>query len=715
MYYEGIVAKKEVVIMKLSQIMSYNPIVLRPEQTIQETSGIFLDHQIDGAPVVNEKGQLLGLVTKTHIYQVMAGGKNPSTRVGEVMKKGLIIGHPDEKVQDLIQTNVGRMPVLDQNAVVGMVTRTDIARAYFESFNSVSNELQTILNSAHNLIISIDKNGNINVLNRAAERFLGLRSSTVRGRNIMKIIPNSGLMEILETGCSRPVQKIVLNNCTFISNRTPIKQHGEIIGAVAVLQDISELESISRELENVKELNKELDAIIESSYDGLYLTNGQGITLRVNEAFEKLTGVGSSEMVGRNVEDLVKERGIVSESVSALVLKAKKPITIMQKTLTGRLALTTGTPVFDRKGRIFRVVSNVREITELILLKQQLEQAQGLSKHYESELRALQIRYSGSEKLVVSSRKMKDLLDTVIRLAQVDSTVLITGESGTGKELIAETIHNNSLRKNGPFIKINCGAISHNLLETELFGYEAGAFTGAKKGGKAGYFELAQGGTLLLDEISELPFNLQVNLLRVLQSKELIRVGGEKTVPVDVRIIAATNRDIQGLVEKNQFRKDLYYRLNVVPVEVPSLRERKEEIPVLAAHFVQMFNKKYKMDKELSANVIDVLMDYDWPGNVRELENIMERLVVTIPGNILSRNDLPLHLKKHTLEKHPKITVAGILPLREAVETVEKQILEQAFQRYKATREVAQHLEVDPSTILRKAAKYGLNPGTPDL
>lgn len=698
--------------MRLSQIMSYSPIVLTPAQTIKEASCIFLDNQIDGAPVVNEKGELLGLVTKTHIYRVMARGGKSSTRVGDVMKQGLIVGHPDERVCDLIKTNVGRMPVLDKNSVVGMVTRTDLARAYFDSFNSVSNELQTILNSAHNLIISIDKNGNINVLNRAAERFLGLKSSIVQGRNIMKVIPNSGLIEILETGCSRPVQKIVLNNRTFISNRTPIKKHGEIMGAVAVLQDISELESISRELENVKELNRELDAIIESSYDGLYLTNGQGITLRVNEAFEKLTGVSSSEMIGRNVEDLVRERGIVSESVSALVLKAKKPITIMQKTLTGRLALTTGTPVFDRKGRIFRVVSNVREITELILLKQQLEQAQGLSKHYESELRALQMQYSGSEKFVVSSRKMKDLLDSVIRVAQVDSTVLITGESGTGKELIAETIHNNSLRSSGPFIKINCGAISHHLLETELFGYEPGAFTGAKKGGKAGYFELAHGGTLLLDEISELPFNLQVNLLRVLQSKELIRVGGEKTVPVDVRIIAATNRDIQGLVEKNLFRKDLYYRLNVVPIEAPPLRERKEEIPVLAAHFVQMFNKKYKMEKELSANVIDVLMDYDWPGNVRELENIMERLVVTIPGSLLSRNDLPIHLKNNILEKHPKIIVSGILPLRQAVEVVEKQILEQAYSRYKATREVALHLEVDPSTILRKAAKYGINPET---
>jgi TyrR family helix-turn-helix protein len=382
----------------------------------------------------------------------------------------------------------------------------------------------------------------------------------------------------------------------------------------------------------------------------------------------------------------------------------------MQKTIIGKLALTTGTPVFDRKGKIFRVVSNVREITELILLKQQLEQAKGLSKHYESELKALQIQYSGSEKLIVNSRKMKDLLDTVIRLAQVDSTVFITGESGTGKELIAETIHKNSSRKKEPFIKINCGAISRNLLESELFGYDTGAFTGAKKGGKAGYFELANGGTLLLDEISELPYNLQVNLLRVLQNKEIIRVGGEKTIPINVRIIAATNCDILAQVEKNQFREDLYYRLNVVPVEVPPLRERKEEIPVLAAHFLQMFNKKYKMEKELSPNVIDVLMEYDWPGNVRELENIIERLVVTIPENVLSRKDLPLHLKNNTFtEKHPTITVSGIIPLREAVEAVEKQILEQAYARYKTTREVARQLEVDPSTVLRKATKYGIS------
>ncbi|NLO21462.1 MAG: sigma 54-interacting transcriptional regulator [Syntrophomonadaceae bacterium] len=695
--------------MKLSEIMSTDLMVLKPSQTIKEASQLFLDQQIDGAPIVNEKGELLGLLTKSHIYRVLAQDLNPHTPAAALMKKDLVLGLPEEQVIDLLNSKVGRLPVMEGKLVIGMITRTDLARAYFNSFTAMASEFAAILDSTHNLIVSTDSSGKISVLNRAAEKFLGLKSSEVRGQDIKEVIPNSGLKEILDTGVSKPVQKIELKHRSFISNRTPIKKGGRIMGAVAVLQDISELESISRELENVKELNAELDAIIESSHDGIYLTDGAGTTLRLNEAFEKLTGFPRNELLGRNVEDLVNEKGVVSVSVSALVLQEKKPQTIIQKTITGATALSTGTPVFDRKGKIFRVVSNVREITELMRLQQQLEQAQGLSKHYESELRSLRMQYSGSEKLIICSQKMKELLETVIRLSQVDSTVLISGESGTGKELIAETIHKNSPRKNGPFIKINCGAISHHLLETELFGYEDGAFTGAKKGGKAGYFELANGGTLLLDEISELPFNLQANLLRVVQSKELIRVGGERTIPIDLRILAATNRDILEMVEKNEFRQDLYYRLNVVPIEIPPLRARKEEIPLLLAHFIKLFNRKYKMNKVWSNHVIDILMEYDWPGNVRELENLVERLVVTIAENVLCREHLPLHLR-NTIHQpsHPQISVSGIMPLREAVEVVEKQILELAVARFQITREIAQELKIDPSTVLRKAAKYGI-------
>ncbi|KUG02369.1 sigma-l-dependent transcriptional regulator [hydrocarbon metagenome] len=234
--------------MRLTEIMSTNLVVLSLTHTIKEACQIFLDNQIDGAPVVNKKGELLGLLTKSHIYRVLAQDEDPQTMVGVLMNPNLTVGHPDEDVKDIFD-KVGRLPVVDEKVVVGMITRTDLARAFFES--SISNELLTILDSTHNLIIAIDRNGKISLLNRVAEKFLGLKSSEVIGRDIVEFIPNTGLMEILKTGVSKPVQKIILKDCTFISNRTPIKKNGEIIGAVAVLQDISELENISRELEKV--------------------------------------------------------------------------------------------------------------------------------------------------------------------------------------------------------------------------------------------------------------------------------------------------------------------------------------------------------------------------------------------------------------------------------------------------------------------------------
>lgn len=692
--------------------MSRDPILLNINHTLRDVSTIFLNHQIDGAPVVNNKNKLVGLITKSHIYRAVSTSADVNTKVVEVMKREPSFGSPDDSIDMYIHTKIGRLPVVDKaKSVIGMFTRSDIAAALFESYNDLSYEIETIINSAHNLFISVDIKGKISVVNKAAEEFLGIKANSLRGRYITEVLPNSGLMETLETGSKKLVQKIVIKNRLFISNRSPIKKGGKIIGAVAVLQDVSELESISRELENVKELNKELDVLIESSHDGLFLTDGKGITLRVNEAFEKLTGVKSSELVGRYTEDLVSERGVVSESVSALVLREKTPVTIIQKTKTGRLALTTGTPVFDKKGKIFRVVSNVRDITELNSLQNKLEEAQGLAKHYEAELKSLRNRYSDSGKMIVSSQKMKDLMEIVFRIAETDSTVLIAGESGTGKELIAETIHVNSLRKNGPFIKINCSAIPKELLESELFGYDPGAFTGAKKKGKAGYFEMARDGTLLLDEISEMPYSLQSKLLRVLENREIIRVGGENTIEIDVRIIAATNRDISKMVANNQFRDDLYYRLNVIPFEIPPLRERKEEIPILATHFLEIYNKKYHLNKRFTSVTIDKLINYSWPGNVRELKNLVERMSVISPNNMLSLEDLPLNMRKikNGEETDTEIIVTGIIPLREAIERVEKQILEKAFTYHTTTREIAKHLKIDPSTVTRKAAKYGIS------
>jgi len=694
--------------MKVREIMTPNPLTLTPQQTVGEAVSIFMDKKIDGAPVLDENGKLVGLFTKSHIYRVINNGMNLDTKVEELMTRDILTGHPDDEFGEVVNPTVPRLPVVDADGkVVGIITRGDIAKAFFNSYRNISIEYDTIINSAYNMIVSVDENGIIKIWNSSAARLLGRKADDVIGQSIVDVLPTSDLMDVIETGEVEPLKKVKLNDRYFISNRSPIKKDGKIIGAVAVLQDISEMDKMSKELNYVKELNDELDAIVESSYDGLFITDGKGITLRYNKAFELLTGINSHEYLGKSVDD-IKRDGIISDPVTCHVLEQKKNLTIMQISKTGKLTLTTGNPVIDKNGDIIRVVCNVRDITELNLLRQKLEQVEGLSQHYENQIRTLKMQYAGNEKMVITSTKMRNLIDMVVRLAAVDSTILITGESGTGKELIAEIIHSSSSRNDKPLIKVNCGAIPENLLESELFGYEGGAFTGAKAGGKPGYIELAAGGTLFLDEIGEVPLNLQVKLLRFLQSKEIIRVGGGSYKNIDVRIVTATNRDLLEMVQKKQFREDLYYRLNVVPVITPPLRDRKEDIPSLVAHFMQVFNRKYKMNKRVFPEVVDIFMEYDWPGNVRELENLIERLVVITPEDILSREDLPSHMGDTAGASSSYIIVSGIIPLRDAIESVEKQLIERVYAKYRTTRQMAKELKVDASTIVRKAAKYNI-------
>ncbi len=483
---------------------------------------------------------------------------------------------------------------------------------------------------------------------------------------------------------------------------TPIfDDQGNIILVVTNVRDTTELNELERVFKKMVGLReRELDAIFESSYDGLYITDGEANTLRLNEAFERILGVTAAECVGRNMKDLVAE-GVYSRSGTLLALEKGEAVTITLQSRIGKTALVTSTPIHDEHGNIILVVTNVRDISELNELQEKLGYAEGLSRFFQSELQELKLR----TQCVVHSTKMRELIAMVVRIATVDSTVLIQGESGAGKELVANTIHSNSNRRQQPMIKINCGAIPENLLESELFGYEPGAFTGASKQGKIGLFEIAHNGILFLDEIGDLPLGLQVKLLRVLQDKEILRVGGTKPIKVDVRIIAGTNYNLQEMVEKKLFRNDLFYRLNVIPVTVPPLRERREDIPILAKHFLEGFNEKHGLNKKLSNSLLAYFMEYDWPGNVRELENLIERLVVTSPNQTISAQDLTawpeLKLEKNTAEQ-------GVLTLQEAVERTEKRVLESAFSFCKSTYEVAKVLGVSQPTIVRKAAKYGL-------
>jgi len=464
-------------------------------------------------------------------------------------------------------------------------------------------------------------------------------------------------------------------------------------------------------ISEARRVASELEQVIETSHDGIFIIDGKGVILMVNSAWERICGMTRDFVVGKNAQDMVDE-GFYTESAAINALKAKKEVTIMLKMTrgdkVGQKIMATGIPVFDDNGDIKRVVVNVRDITEIVNLKDQLEETQQLNVKYAAELEQMRIQQVKNDNIVARSPKTKKALEMAAQVAKVDSTVLITGESGVGKEIIANSIHCLSNRSKGPMIKINCGAIPENLLESELFGYEPGAFTGARKQGKPGMFELAEKGTLFLDEVGELSLNLQVKLLRVLQHHEVLRVGGLKPIPVDARIIAATNKDLMEMVKLERFRDDLYYRLNVVSIDVPPLRERREDVPLLAIHFLDKINKKYNFNKSFSSEVIDRFLEYSWPGNIRELENVIERMVVMTNEKEIQSQHLPLTIRNNV---HSEINVVFSEPvsLKSAVEQLEKQLIIQALKKYGSTRKAARVLKIDQSTIVRKTQKYNLS------
>ncbi|MBO8169537.1 MAG: sigma 54-interacting transcriptional regulator [Thermoanaerobacteraceae bacterium] len=571
-------------------------------------------------------------------------------------------------------------------------------------------DLKNVLDSVYNGIVVCDTQGRIILFNRAASHWTKVPVEKALGERVDKIIPNSGLLEVLKTQERMRTQKIIINNKLLITNRSPIYDAGgNLIGAVGVFDDISEYEKVTRQLRSVRQMKKELDSFIESSYDGIWITDGEGYTLHINSAYERITGIRREEVVGRPIQELV-DKGYFSDSVTLHVLTRKERVTIMQDIYrTGKRVLITGNPIFDDEGNINRVVINVRDITELLSLKEQLEAKDKLTTRYKNELAHLRSQQTKLDNVVIKSAPMRHVFDIAVRVGKVDTTVLILGESGVGKELVAQAIVAASDRAKEPFIKVNCGAIPENLMESELFGYEKGAFTGADRKGKMGLFELAHKGTIFLDEVAEIPLNLQAKLLRVIQEQEIMRVGGTKPVKLDVRIIAATNWNLEEMVKKGKFREDLFYRLHVVPITVPPLRERPDDIPALVNHFLQRFNEKYQMNKAISPEILDILMAYHWPGNVRELQNLIERLVVLTQDRVITPEHLPVQFRRGEETLKPYIEIKGIIPLKEAVRRVEEELLTRAMKKYGTTRRAAVALGVDQSTIVRKMQKLNIN------
>ncbi|KJS47160.1 MAG: hypothetical protein VR66_21240 [Peptococcaceae bacterium BRH_c23] len=690
--------------MWVEEVMTQIPVCLSENNSCLEALQRLIEANSSGWPVVGKTGNLIGIVTMKTLVERVIDNNSSSAQLSclEAVERDPVVIKPSLRLGEAWAYQFNLAVVIEEDGqIVGVLSRADLAVALYQEAEFQVKELEAVLSSAHNGIVVINSDGMINSFNRAAERFTRVSRERAIGRHVLDVLVPLGLMETLETGKSEYSQKFRVGRGTYIMNRDPVIQDGRITGAVGVFQDISEIESVSQELATVKELNSELDSIIQSSSDGLFVTDSTGVVLRYNHTFEKLSLGNAQNLIGRAIQEI--EEITYAHSLVDLVLQRRKPVTIMENKHNHSL-LVTGSPVFDEKGKLMRVVINLRDMTSLNQLRQELIDAKRLSEQYHQELSELRNRQETGG-MIGTGPEMERVFELIRRVAKVDSTVLLFGESGVGKEGIGKLLHTQSNRADGPFIKLNCGAIPEHLLESELFGYESGAFTGARREGKIGMFELAHNGTILLDEIGDFPLNLQSKLLRVLQEREIVPVGGAKPRQVNVRILAATHKNLEEMIRAGQFREDLYFRLNVVPIVIPPLRQRQEDIIPLIYHFRDRFSKKYGFQREFSPEVIEAFLQYDWPGNVRELENMVERLMVVSAGELILVSQLPIPFKRSASELRG-VSVNSLMPLKEAVDEVERQLIDRALEKYGSTYKAAAALGVNQSTIVRRMARF---------
>ncbi|WEG14331.1 sigma-54-dependent Fis family transcriptional regulator [Pullulanibacillus sp. KACC 23026] len=562
-----------------------------------------------------------------------------------------------------------------------------------------------ILNLTHDGMIAIDANETITIMNPSAEKIMGLTAENAIGSHVKDLVASTQLPRILRTQKPEINQEQELHNGKkIITTRLPITDvKGNLLGAFAVFKDITDIKKLAEEVTNLESIQEMLNAIIQSSDEAISVVDEEGKGLLINPAYTRLTGLSEADVIGKPATTDISE----GESMHMKVLKTRKAVrgVRMRVGQAKREVLVNVAPIIVN-GNLKGSVGVLHDVSEISALTDQLNRARQI-------IRTLEAKYS-FEDIVATSEEMKAVIEQAQLAANIPITVLLRGESGTGKELFAHAIHNASSRRYNKFVRVNCAAISESLLESELFGYEEGAFSGAKKGGKRGYFEEANGGSLFLDEIGELSTSIQAKLLRVLQEKEIVRVGGTTAIPIDVRVIAATNVDLEQRILEHEFRMDLYYRLNRMPIYIPALRERKEDIPELCVHLINKINQDFGRHVEgIDPTAISILNRYDWPGNVRELENVLGRAIIhmSVSESLIQ----PSHLREMSLNNerdkvNPNVIIHPSMSLNAQLEALEKSIIHESLEAHESNRtQTARALGISVRNLYYKMQKYGLD------
>ncbi|MFG6114401.1 sigma 54-interacting transcriptional regulator [Halobacillus sp. MO56] len=588
-----------------------------------------------------------------------------------------------------------------------------ITSELLEEKETLLNELKTqtinqelILNSIHDGMIVIDEQEKVTFMNKSAAKILGMDKKEALNRKVNQIITSTRLPQIMKTRRKEVNQKLILENGKkVITTRIPIiNSDGDVMGAFAVFKDITEVVNLAEEITDLKEVKTMLEAIIQSSDEAISVVDENGNGLMINPAYTRITGLTEKDIVGKPATVDIYE----GESMHMKVLQTRRPVRgVRMKVGPAKKDVIVNVAPVIVDGKLKGSVGVLHDVTEIKSLTSELKRARQI-------IRKLEAKYTFDD-IIGTSQEMTLALEQAKVGAKTPATVLLRGESGTGKELFAHAIHNESGRRHNKFIRVNCAAIAESLLESELFGYEEGAFSGAKRGGKKGLFEEANNGSIFLDEIGELTLQMQAKLLRVLQEKEIVRVGGTKPVPVDVRIIAATHVNLEKAIMNKSFREDLYYRLNRLPIYIPPLRERMEDIPLLIDHLIQKLNENYGRNvKRVEEAALEKLKNYHWPGNVRELENIIGRAMIYMENFeevILLDHIPPL---KHVVPQKDKTNEHGQAWLGEtlqvAVDTYERKLLAEAYQAHNYNKtQTAKALDISIRNLYYKLDKYKLD------
>lgn len=544
-----------------------------------------------------------------------------------------------------------------------------------------------ILDTLSSPIVAFDAQELVVYANKGAEELFKTNRYAMHGKSMETLLDDSNPAAVHFEGYTLHNSPIVLGNDT--------------IGTLITFSEVTPGSSVENTSE-YRQLAEHMEAVFHSSSDGIWVTDGNGVVIDINSASENLNSINAEGMIGKNVADLVKNEAI-DKSATLEVLRKKRRVSVLQEVQkTGRQLIVTGTPTFDDEGNIKLVVLNERDITDLNDLRSTLAQTRKAKEKAEAELTGLSLMELKKSHVVAESKSMQKALVTARKLAQLEtSEILLMGDSGTGKGLLAKFIHDSSPRRDKPFIQINCATLPETLFEAELFGYEKGAFTGASEKGKSGLLELASGGTFFLDEVGEIPLDMQAKLLKCLDDHEYYPLGGSRPKIVDCVIVAATNRELETQVHRKQFRRDLLYRLNTFTVTIPPLRERPEDIFELIHHYLHQFNAAFRTNKRIGPTGMKLMQKYSFPGNVRELIGIMKKAVVICDEEHLDEylEDLFDPDTRETDKAHS---------LNDEVARLERKLLRQAMAACSNTREMARYLGVSQPTVVRKIKRYAL-------